>query len=555
MKTYLIIYFGTVLTAMLLVPVVSRLAKRFRLVDIPDPRKVHQIPVPRIGGIVFLISTLVFVLPFFFLNDEIGRSFREVQTQFIVLLAAACFVFIVGFIDDLRPIKSYIKLLCIIAASLAICASSATLRSVSIGQWYELETGWAAWPLSVLWIVMITVGMNFIDGLDGLAAGIASFVCGTIFLIALWSGQTAMSLLMLVLLGSVSGFLFFNFYPAKIFMGDCGSMFLGFMIGAGSLVCQAKTATFVGLAIPLLVLGVPILDAAFTMIRRAILYRRSVFSSEMGHIHHYLLDMGLPQLTAVIIIYALTAISASIGLFMLTTTGGWSIFLFTSGLIFILVVFIYLGAAHIRETITAIKRNRNIAKKIKADKYCFENIQLRMRQAASINEWWDSICIMAKQMQFKNMDLCLYNNGHPIKSYYWKHEGDENLTESIAEFILPVYQKGPDQKSQITLKTSRSAFLEVTCRQVALLGRLMDEFPPPTEFFEIKTDTVPEPIQEQTKNNELLIAEKRQKIRPAVIPAAINVMGVPVAPFTSYSEAIECIENNRIPSKVVLDCN
>jgi exopolysaccharide biosynthesis WecB/TagA/CpsF family protein len=543
MKTYLAIYFGTVLTAICLVPIISRIAKKFHLVDMPDPRKVHQIPVPRVGGIVFVISTLAFVVPCFFLNDDIGQSFREVKTQLIVLLASACFVFLVGLIDDLHPLPGLIKLLCLIIASLAICASSATLHSISIGNWFEIETGWVSWPLTVLWIVVITIGMNFIDGLDGLAAGIASFVCGAIFLLALWSGQTAMSILMLVLLGSVTGFLFFNFYPAKIFMGDCGSMFLGFMIGAGSLVCQAKTATFVGLAIPLLVLGVPVFDAALTMIRRAILYRRSVFSSEMGHIHHYLLDMGLPQLTAVIIIYALTAISASLGLFMLTTTGGWSIFLFTGGLIFILLVFIYLGAAHIRETIAAIKRNRNITRKIKLDKNYFENAQLYMRQAVSSHDWWESICILAKNMQFKNMDFSRSHDGNSEILFSWKPAEEVKQTDPKAEFILPVFQKDSDVKLQIKLGTPGSDFLEVTCRRVALLGRLIDEFPPPDGILTLKSKEQYEDIKQQAKEcPELLITEKQPVKKAAGIPESIDVLGVPVTPFDSYSEALGCIE-------------
>ena len=530
MRIYLVIYISALLIAMFLVPVVSRLAKRFRLVDSPGPRKVHQEPVPRIGGVVFVISTLVLVLPFFFMDNEIGDSFRQSQTQLIVLLAAACFIFAIGLIDDLYPLRSYIKLLCLIAASLVICASSATFRSISFGQWFELDITWLAWPFTVLWIVTITVGMNFIDGLDGLAGGIAVFVCGTIFLLALWSGQIAMSMLMLVLLGSVTGFLFFNFYPAKIFMGDCGSMFLGFMIGAGSLVCQAKTATFVGLAIPLLVLGVPVFDAAFTMIRRTILYRRSIFSSEMGHVHHFMLDMGLPQLTAVIVIYALTAISASIGLFMLTTTGGLTIFLFTGGLILILVVLIYMGTARISETINALKRNRNIANHIKEDKNSFENAQLHIRQALTFDNWWESICIMAGQMKFKDMYLYLYDNGHPAKRYFWKSSAEEIPGDSYARFVLPIYQKGPDLKSNMALRASRSTFLEVICRQVALMGRLLDEFPPPREFLDINRDI----------QSEITIKDGREKTGSTL--ESINIMGVPVVPFASYSEALECIE-------------
>ena len=130
-------------------PIVSRLAKRYRLVDVPGLRKVHQKPIPRIGGIAFVISTLALVLPVFFLNNTVGQSFREAQTPLIVLLVGASFMFMVGLIDDLFSVRGYIKLLCLIAASLAVCASGATVRSVSVGPWFELETGWAAWPLTV----------------------------------------------------------------------------------------------------------------------------------------------------------------------------------------------------------------------------------------------------------------------------------------------------------------------------------------------------------------------------------------------------------------------
>ncbi len=277
MKTYLTIYFGTVLVSMLLVPFISRLAKRYHFVDNPGPRKVHKMPVPRVGGIVFILSTFVFIIPIFFLDNNIGRSFRQSSIEFVTLLAGACFIFLVGLIDDFRSVRGYIKLLCLVIASIAICSSGATLNSFSLGSW-ELNTGWAAWPLTIIWIIVVTVCISMIDGLDGLAAGIAAIVCGTIVCLALWSGQQAMAILMLALLGSVTGFLFFNFYPAKIFMGDCGSMFLGFMIGAGSIVCQTKMPTLLGLSIPFLVLGAPIFDMGLVIVARQILERRSMFA-------------------------------------------------------------------------------------------------------------------------------------------------------------------------------------------------------------------------------------------------------------------------------------
>ena len=189
MKTYIFVCFGSILMSMLLVPIISRLAKRYSLVDKPGLRKVHKSPVPRIGGIVFILSTLTFVIPVFFLNNSIGDELREIHVQFITLLAGATFIFIVGLIDDLRTLPPKVKFLCLIAASFAICLAGATIKSIEIMPGFEIELGLLSWPLAIIWICTITIGMNFIDGLDGLAGGIAAIVCSTILILALWSSQ------------------------------------------------------------------------------------------------------------------------------------------------------------------------------------------------------------------------------------------------------------------------------------------------------------------------------------------------------------------------------
>jgi len=477
-KTYLTVYFGTMLLAMFLVPIVSRLAKRYRLVDAPGPRKVHQNPIPRIGGIVFVVSTLALVLPVFFLNNNIGRSFREERMEFIVLLVGASFIFTVGLIDDMRSLRGCIKLLCLIAASLAICASGSTIRSISVGTWFKLETGWAAWPLTVFWVVMITVCINVIDGLDGLAAGIAVIVCGSIVLLALWSGQAAMAVLMLALLGGVTGFLFFNFYPAKIFMGDGGSMFLGFMIGASSIVCQTKTSTLVGLAIPFLVMGVPILDTGFVVVGRRFLERRSIFTSDRNHLHHRLLDLGLNHRTVVIIIYAVTAIGASIGMFMLTAKNEWSVGLLVGGLLLLFSMFACLHGRRYRGILMAIKRNWAIAREARSEMHIFENAQLRMRESRSFRAWWETVCIMSKRMHFQSIGLWSRRSGGCVSTCVWNAPEGNPTTGKTVKFSLPLPGDG-EAEWEIRACIWADGYLELSGRQAMLLARLMDEFPPP----------------------------------------------------------------------------
>jgi UDP-GlcNAc:undecaprenyl-phosphate GlcNAc-1-phosphate transferase len=488
MKTCIIIYFGTALLAMVLVPFVSRLAKRYHLVDAPGPRKVHRAPIPRVGGIVFVVPTLAFVLPLFFSNSEFGRSFQEMRAQFVVLLAAASFIFAVGFFDDLRSVPGRIKLLCLIAASLAVCASGAKLSSLSIGTWLELDTGWAAWPLTVFWIIAVTVCMNLIDGLDGLAAGVAAMVCGIIAFLAFFSDQAAMLVLMLALLGSITGFLFFNFHPARIFMGDGGSMFLGFMIGAGSVVCQTKTSAFVGLALPFLALGVPIFDTGFAIIRRRVFERRSMFAPDREHLHHRLLDLGLRQRTVVIIIYAITAINASIGVLVLTARSQRATVLLAGGLLLVLLVFACLHSARPRGLLTILTHNWLLAREARTENHSFENAQVKMRDAKSFRAWWEALCDMGDQMHFQCIELWNRCNGEYVNTCMWSAPHGKFPTGKTASLSLPVHG-GEASNWEIRARIWVDGCLELSGRQGMLLARLMDEFPPPGPKEQIDAST------------------------------------------------------------------
>ena len=544
MKTYVTVYFGTMLMAMVLVPIVSRLAKRYRFVDEPGPRKVHEKPIPRIGGIALFLSTLFLIIFVYFLGNPISEYYHEMGTEFLVLLVGGGFIFVVGLIDDLYSLPGYVKLLCVVAASLAVCASGATLNSISFGTWFEYQTGWAAWPLTLLWIITITVCMNFVDGLDGLAAGIALIVCATIALTAFLSGQIAMVVLMLALLGSVTGFLFFNFYPAKIFMGDCGSMFLGFMIGAGSIVCQAKTPTFIGLALPFLALGVPILDTGIAVVRRHVVERRSVFSADQNHLHHRLLSLGLHQRTVVIVIYAITGISASLGMLMLTSEDGWSVGLFGISLLLLLATFGCLHGGRFSEIIMTLKRNRTIAEKAKTTRQGFENAEMRMQNATSFDIWWETLSDMARQMHFQSLQIWNYRNNHYVMSQAWNTPEGLFAAGKIVKLTLPLHRKGATEW-EIRARIWITDFLELSGHQAMLLARLMDEYPPPEPEAELLDQhaeiTVQSKISEKATPT-MTMTEARTLTGAVHTPTPLDIMGIPVVPFESYDQALESIE-------------
>ncbi len=320
--------------------------------------------------------------------------------------------------------------------------------------------------------------MGVIDGLDGLAAGIAAIVCGTLVLMALWSGQAAMAVLMLALLGCVTGFLFFNFYPAKIFMGDCGSMFLGFLIGAGSIVFQTKTHTLIGLAIPFLVMGVPILDTGFVVIGRRYIDRRSIFAPDRNHLHHRMLDIGLHHRTVVIIIYAVTIISASIGVFMLTVGSGWSFGLLVVGLLLLLSMFGCLHGRRFYEIIMSTKRNLTIKHSSMKDKHTFEMAQMKMRESTSFEDWWEAVCTMGQKMKFQTIGLWNCRSGRYIRTCMWNVPEDKFKTGKAAIFALPIRGNG-SAEWEIRAHASVNGLLEQSGRQAMLLARLMDEFQMP----------------------------------------------------------------------------
>ncbi|KKL55472.1 hypothetical protein LCGC14_2255060, partial [marine sediment metagenome] len=315
--------------------VVIHLARSMRLYDSRGPRKVHVTPTPRIGGVGIFVAMMTVTVVAMVFDRYMGNIFAELKGGLIVLFATSTFIFLMGLVDDLRGMRATVKLLVQIIAAVVVCSFGIRIDTVMELDWMGLS--WLSWPVTILWILAITNAVNLIDGLDGLSAGICSATCAVIAAFSIYNGQWAMGMLMLTLLGSLVGFLFFNFNPAKIFMGDSGSMFLGFILATASVMCATKSAALVGLALPFAVLGVPIFDMLFSVIRR-ILERRSIFAPDRNHIHHRLLEMGLPHHLVVISMYAMTLTAGGLGLFMMVTrnAGGVVILLCVTVLLVIL---------------------------------------------------------------------------------------------------------------------------------------------------------------------------------------------------------------------------
>lgn len=296
MKTYIYAFIVALVISYILTPFVKRLAWKAGAVDIPkDERRVHTKPIPRIGGLAIYIAFIVTVLITMPVTDNIKG-----------VIIGGTLITILGVLDDIYNLPAKIKLLGQIAAAGILVYFGIKVEWVTNPLGDMVYLGKLSIPITIFWIVGVTNTLNFIDGLDGLAAGIASIASFTLMLVALNEGLGPVVILTAALAGGAVGFLPFNFNPAKIFMGDTGAMFLGYVLAAISVMGAIKSATAIALAVPILALGLPIFDTAFAILRRAI-NGYPVMKADKDHLHHRLLAIGLTQRQTVLIMYSISA--------------------------------------------------------------------------------------------------------------------------------------------------------------------------------------------------------------------------------------------------------
>jgi UDP-GlcNAc:undecaprenyl-phosphate GlcNAc-1-phosphate transferase len=319
---YLVTFVVSLLFSLVLTRYVRNLAMGRGWVAPPlQDRDLHVIPLPRLGGISiflsFLCGTAVALLAgLHFPALAFGISTRTLLT----ILVPGTLIFLLGVYDDIHSLGPYTKVAVQVVAAVMLFAGG--LRILDLPVLFGARH--LAWPIglpiTVLWVIGITNAFNLIDGLDGLAAGSALFSTLVVFVVALFNGSSLVSLMTIALAGAILGFLRFNFNPATIFLGDCGSLFIGFMLSALALVGTEKSPTVIAVAIPIVSLGLPILETTLSVLRRLI-GGRPIFTADREHIHHKLLQHGLSHRQVVIVLYGVSAVFALLSLFLLWPTG------------------------------------------------------------------------------------------------------------------------------------------------------------------------------------------------------------------------------------------
>lgn len=279
-------------------------------------RHVHIFPVPRLGGVAICASFMVVVGIALMVRKPIGLATLFPLKIALSLLGSAFLVFLLGLYDDFRGATAYEKFgIQAVAATMLYFGGFGIRHFDLVFNGHSLGSALAL-PMTIFWVLLITNAFNLIDGLDGLSAGSALFSTVVVFVISLVVPHPLVSFLTIVLAGAILGFLRFNFHPASIFLGDSGSLFIGFMLSALALVGSEKAPTMVAVAIPVVSLGLPILDLALAVVRRFI-GGKSLFDGDRQHVHHKLLQRGLSQREAVLILYAVTAAFGLLSLVLL----------------------------------------------------------------------------------------------------------------------------------------------------------------------------------------------------------------------------------------------
>jgi UDP-GlcNAc:undecaprenyl-phosphate/decaprenyl-phosphate GlcNAc-1-phosphate transferase len=326
--------------ALILTPLVKKFAFLVGAVDVPNARKVHSRIMPRMGGLAIYSSFALVILLFLaFIPDNLMMAHNR---QLIgALLTGGTVIVLLGALDDKFDLNAKLKFLIQIgAACIVVYGFDIRMDIVNIpfGSAMQPLGEWISVPLTIFWIVGVTNAINLIDGLDGLAAGVSAIAIGTILAMGVFMSNGTVVLLSVVLLGAIVGFLFFNFHPAKIFMGDSGALFLGFSLAMLSMLGY-KQITLVSFVTPLLIIGVPLSDTFFAIVRRWV-HKKPIFTADKGHLHHCLQELGFSHRKTVLIIYSISAFFGACAVLQTVLTarglGNWVTFVVILVLVFLL---------------------------------------------------------------------------------------------------------------------------------------------------------------------------------------------------------------------------
>jgi UDP-GlcNAc:undecaprenyl-phosphate GlcNAc-1-phosphate transferase len=471
MFTAAIAFAISVIAGSLLTPVVRDWAARWGLLDHAlTSRKIHGRPVPRLGGIAIVVAFFAPLVGLLFVDSAVARIFRAEPRSVVGLFLGGLAVAALGIYDDLRGTGANKKLAVQLCVGALMYSLGFRIDEIANPFGPSLPLGPLGLPFTMLWFAGVVNAMNLIDGLDGLAGGVALIGLASSFVLALLRGDPLMMLLCAALAGAVLGFLFYNFNPASIFMGDTGSMFLGFVLAAAGVQMQHSSGAAVALLTPVVALGLPIGDTLLAMLRR-LLRGRPMFQADREHIHHLLLAKGLSHRGACLALYAVAVVLGVAALLLARAASGWTAVLILLPLVSGSALFLrWLGFARIDrvpEVVELRRRNLEMRSGMRA-------VAESLRSASDPIEVWRALREAAPVLGAECIAVRMTEEGHRGRRLV---EFSEGFGEGRPGVFRARYGIAPERLAEACLElgwTDRDAIdrdteiaVEELCAQVA----------------------------------------------------------------------------------------
>jgi len=447
MLTAAIVFVISALVGSVLTPLLRNWAVRRGMLDhASNSRKIHALPVPRVGGLAIVAAFFLPLLGLLFVDTGVARLFRSEPAEVAGLFLGGLAIAALGLFDDVRNLRARWKLLVQLAVGLLMYGLGFRIDEIAnpFGG-ANLQLGMLGLPLTVLWYAGVINAMNLIDGLDGLAGGVAFIGISSAFVVAVLRGDALMMLFGAALAGAIVGFLFYNFNPASIFMGDTGSMFLGFVLASAAIQTHHKSSAAVAMLAPVVALGLPIGDTLLAMIRR-LLRGRPMFQADREHIHHLLLARGLSHRAACLSLYGVALVLGAAAVLLTVVASGWQAVLVTMPLVAAGALFLrWLGYARferVPEVAEIRRRNLEVRAQVR-------EAGDALRHAAEVSDIWRIVRAAAPALGAQGVALRLQQD----------HAGGKKLTEYTTGFdeagsdlFRARYPIAPERKPPATLE-------------------------------------------------------------------------------------------------------
>jgi UDP-GlcNAc:undecaprenyl-phosphate GlcNAc-1-phosphate transferase len=476
MDIYLTTFLIAVSLAVVLTPVSRWFSIRIGAMDTPSERKVHRSPIPSMGGLAIVIAFMIPVVGILLSYGQTNTKISANTLRIIALLIGGVGIVALGIIDDTKGVRARYKFIVQIGIAVGVWLVGFQFGRIGLPFIGSVEFPW--WldlPISVLWIAGIINAINIIDGLDGLAAGVTFFAASTNFFVSINTGNLLGAIFSATIAGASIGFLLFNWNPATVFMGDTGSMFLGYILATTSLFASHKTSTALGIMIPVIALGVPVIDTLISMLRRIIM-KQPIFTADKGHLHHRLLRAGLTQRRAVLVIYTLCIVFSAIAIAMTAAKDITATVVLGVMAVVVFGIVRFFGFFNFSRAVSSLQQSRMV-KELRPKISDFTARDLSALQ--SVDEVWNALLDLSRQCSFKEVSWRIIGTNHP-----------EHRHTLLYDKNSPEYMKASHKgflRAKASANIGPASYIELTFSYPTNLGKID---PASDLLFDITANTV-----------------------------------------------------------------